>query len=137
MYLVTSFCERAVWLHQGRVRMEGRSHDVVQEYETYLMQREKRRLTDDAEHERSWQSAPPAARRARLSRLRILGADGAATDEFRPGGGFQLELGVECLDPAARFHVAIAVDTQDGRCAFAAATLWDGLRRSAAGPGTR
>lgn len=127
MYLVTSFCKRAVWLHQGRIRREGPSQDVVQEYEAHLMQREKRRLTDEAKLAKPWASGEPVARRARLSRLRTLGLDEAPTDTVAPGGGFQVEVGVECLDAEARVHVAIAVDAQDGRCVFGAATQWDGL----------
>jgi ABC-type polysaccharide/polyol phosphate transport system ATPase subunit len=127
MYLVTSFCERAVWLHQGRVRMQGRSPDVVREYEAYLMQREKRRLTDETASETSSALGAPGGRRARLSQLRVLDLDGAPAETVEPGDGFQVELGVECLNAAASFHVAVAVDTQDGRCVFAAATHRDGL----------
>ncbi|HVN76252.1 MAG TPA: ABC transporter ATP-binding protein [Thermoanaerobaculaceae bacterium] len=127
MYLVTSFCERAVWLHQGRVRLQGPAHEVVQEYETYLMQREKRRVHDGAAADDGGTALAPGGRRARLSTLRVLGPDGRPADAFAPGSGFQVELGVECVDAADAFHLAVAVDTQDGRCAFAAATHWDGL----------
>ncbi len=126
MYLVTGFCDRAVWLHRGRVRAQGPAQDVVARYETHLMEREKRRLEPSEGHEGAGERPDGGARRARLAGLRVLGLDGAATDTLAPGAGFQVELEVESLDAAARFHVAVAVDTQDGRCAFAAATHKDG-----------
>ncbi len=125
MYLVTGFCDRAVWLHQGRIRAHGAAQRVVEEYEAHLMQREKRRLSRATGADAS---AAPPARVARLSALRVLGLDGEPTDTLAPGTGFEVELEVESLDAAARFHVAVAVDTQDGRCAFAAATHRDGAQ---------
>jgi lipopolysaccharide transport system ATP-binding protein len=35
MYHVQTLCRRAVWIHQGRMRMEGDSFDVTREYLTY------------------------------------------------------------------------------------------------------
>lgn len=127
MYQVTSFCERAVWLHHGRIRMQGPSQDVVQEYESYLIQREKRRLSDEAAADRARAPGTPSGRLGRLGRLRMLDLGGAPVDKVDAGAGFQVELVVESLDANASFHVAVAVDGQDGRCVFAAATHWDGI----------
>ncbi len=125
MYQVTSFCERAVWLHQGRIRGQGSSQDVVREYESYLMQREKRRLEGGAGADRSWTSAASGGRLGRIARLRTLDLGGAPVAAVDAGEGFQVELEVESLDARAAFHAAVAVDAQDGRCVFAAATHWD------------
>ncbi len=128
MYLVTSFCARAVWLHQGRVRAHGPVKDVVEQYEEHLMQREKRRITLALDGKGPAAAPPHAApRRARLSGLRVLALDGSPVETLASGSGFQVELEVEALDPEARFHVAVAVDTHDGRCAFAAGTHHDGV----------
>jgi lipopolysaccharide transport system ATP-binding protein len=35
MYHVQTLCRRAVWIHHGRMRMEGNSFDVTREYLTY------------------------------------------------------------------------------------------------------
>jgi lipopolysaccharide transport system ATP-binding protein len=127
MYQVTSFCERAVWLHQGRIRMQGSSQDVVREYESYLMQREKRRLSGETVRDRVGAPAAPSGRLGRIGRLRMLDLRGEPVGEVDAGAGFQVELQVESLDAGASFHVAVAVDGQDGRCVFAAATHWDGV----------
>jgi lipopolysaccharide transport system ATP-binding protein len=39
MYHVQTLCRRAVWIHHGRVRMEGGSFDVTREYLTYHEER--------------------------------------------------------------------------------------------------
>ena len=125
MYMVTSFCDRAVWLHQGRVRESGRAREVVEAYEAYLMQREKRRISN----ERGGDGPAPAAApgHGRLTSVRVLGPDGAPTEVLAPGAGLAIELGVASLDPATAFHLGVAVDSQDGRCLFSAATHWDGV----------
>ncbi|MDD5562842.1 MAG: ABC transporter ATP-binding protein [Thermoanaerobaculaceae bacterium] len=125
MYLVTSFCERAVWLHQGRIRNEGPSQGVVEEYESYLMQREKRRLAGVAET--PWRPAVVGGRRGRIADVRVLGLDGSPAERMGPGEGFEVVLAVESLDRSSAFHVAVAIDSQDGRCIFAATTHFDGV----------
>jgi len=127
MYQVTSFCDRAVWLHQGRIRMDGPSHDVVREYETYLMQREKRRLSNATDAAEAWAPQAPSVRLGRISAMRALDLAGAPSDRVDAGAGFQVEVAVESLRADAAFHVAVAVDSPDGRCLFAAATQWDGV----------
>jgi lipopolysaccharide transport system ATP-binding protein len=76
MFHVKTLCQRAVWIHRGRVRMEGGAHDVAREYLTY--------------HEEK--SGPPRAAARPVSRdlPRIEAAwterpDGAAQDTFAFG----------------------------------------------------
>ena len=125
MYLVTSFCERAVWLHQGRIRSQGPSQGVVEAYESYLMQREKRRLTPGSAA--PWTPATAGGRRGRLTDVRVLGRDGTPTDTVDPGDGLEVALAVESVERSSAFHVAVAIDAQDGRCIFAATTHFDGV----------
>jgi lipopolysaccharide transport system ATP-binding protein len=126
LYLVTSFCDRAVWLHHGRVREQGRTREVVEDYEAYLMQREKRRLAAGGT---ARDPAAPAATpdRGRLTRVGILDAGGAPAGTLAPGARVAVELEVESLDSATPFHVGVAIDSQDGRSLFSAGTHWDGV----------
>jgi lipopolysaccharide transport system ATP-binding protein len=82
MYHIQTLCRRAVWMHHGRVRMEGASFDVTQEYLTY--------------HEEKNAPRGEKVRRAvgRLPRiLRTWTEDGAgeATTTFRPGASLVLQ----------------------------------------------
>ena len=49
MYLVAGFCERALWLHQGKIAAEGPARDVIHEYEDYLRHRGQRPAEGGAE----------------------------------------------------------------------------------------
>ncbi|HUK14657.1 MAG TPA: ABC transporter ATP-binding protein [Thermoanaerobaculaceae bacterium] len=122
MYMVTAFCERALWLHQGRIRMLGPVQDVVEQYEMYLVHRGKRAAgaPDGAG------APPPSGRLGRVSGLRVLDAAGRPATEFAPGSGLEVEIAVESDDPATRLHVGVAIDLADGRCLFGATTHADG-----------
>jgi lipopolysaccharide transport system ATP-binding protein len=125
LYLVTSFCDRAVWLHNGRVQHCGPAQEVVEQYESYMMQREKRQGSADTEALRALPAV--GGKRGRLSGVRVLNAGGKETDSLDPGGELTVEIKVESIDPATKYHVAVTIDTQDGRCVFGAATHWDGV----------
>jgi homopolymeric O-antigen transport system ATP-binding protein len=127
MYLVTSFCDRAVWLHHGRVQQCGPAQEVVEQYESYLMQREKRQLSADTEAELLRAFPAVGGKRGRLREVRVLDAAGSPTESVGPGTGLAVQLTVESVDPATRYHLGVAIDSQDGRCLFAAATHWDGV----------
>ncbi|HET7595331.1 MAG TPA: ABC transporter ATP-binding protein [Burkholderiales bacterium] len=75
MYHVQTLCQRAVWIHQGKIRLSGSSFDVTREYLTY--------------HEEKTSRAREA-RRAQGNLTRILDAwierdDGTRDTTFRRG----------------------------------------------------
>ena len=123
MYYVTMFCERALWLAQGRMQRFGPAKEVVDAYEEYLLVRDKRRLGRDA----SPAQAVPIAKVGRLAAIRLAGRVGDAPLELTPGGTLDLEVEVESTRPEERFHVAAALDTLDGRCVLGVSTAWDGV----------
>jgi lipopolysaccharide transport system ATP-binding protein len=127
MYLVTAFCDRAAWLHHGRIQQVGPAQEVVEQYESYLMQREKRRVAAKVGSAGLPGPLSHGGKRGRLTGIRVLDADGRETDSLDPGEGLTVELGVESVDPGTLYHVAVAIDAQDGRCVFGAATHWDGI----------
>jgi len=40
MYYINRLCDRAIWLKNGKIEMEGAPHQVTQAYETYQLQKE-------------------------------------------------------------------------------------------------
>jgi lipopolysaccharide transport system ATP-binding protein len=108
MYHVQTLCSRAIWLHEGRVRMAGDSFDVSREYLTW--HEEKQRSETPAA--RAVPSSMPSIREATLRR-----ADGA------PGQGFDMgeDLVVEGLaySPESRAPVVLAgVVRADGSAVY-------------------
>ena len=76
MYHVQTLCSRALWLHEGRVRMDGDSFDVSREYLTW--HEEKQRKEAPAPH--VVPATMPSIREVRITR-----ADGSAADAFDQG----------------------------------------------------
>ena len=100
---------------------------MVEQYESYLMQREKRQVSADTEAEALRPLPVVGGKRGRLREVRVLDAAGDPTESVEPGMGLTVGLTVESIDPATRYHLGVAIDSQDGRCLFAAATHWDGV----------
>jgi lipopolysaccharide transport system ATP-binding protein len=121
LYLVTSFCERALWLHQGRVEREGPSRGVVEEYEAYLLRRG--RLAADAAQGES----PGVKGYGWLDAVRVLDAQGSAPSALAPGAGIEIEVAVRAASRASQYHVGVTIDTSEGRCVVTATTQRDGL----------
>ncbi len=122
MYQVNLFCERALWLAQGKVRREGPAKDVVEAYEAHLQVRDKRRV-DDAD-----QPAPQdaAVRVGRLVGLRTVGSGAEGPRVLTPGGTLEVEVEISSTRSAEPYHVGVTLDGQDGRCVLGAATHFDG-----------
>ena len=126
MYLVTSFCRSAVWLHQGRVRRQGGVQDVVEEYQDYLLRRDGRPTASGRSAGATF-AAETENRRGFLDGLRVVDAAGSSPEGLAPGSGIDVEVTARTADPAARFHIGVSLDTAEGRCLLATSTLWGGL----------
>src|SRR5438270_1003924 len=62
LYLVTSVCRRALWLDHGSVMRYGPSLDVVHEYESFLLQRDRALPASEGEPERERPFTPVRSR---------------------------------------------------------------------------
>ncbi len=121
MYLVTSFCERALWLREGRIEADGPAHEVVRAYEDFLLHRAKRTVHGDALA--SAEAAPRAP--AHLASVRVTDPAGRAIESIEPGEGLVIRLEIEGNGEFA-VHAGFAIDTLDGKCLVGSTTHWDG-----------
>jgi lipopolysaccharide transport system ATP-binding protein len=119
MYLVTLFCDTALWLANGRMQQLGPAKDVVRAYEDYLLQREKRRLGEGDDR------PDPAAGR-RPGRITDLSVEGGGD---RPSGStaeLVIDVRIDSVDVDEAYHVGLSINTIDGHCVFTAGTHVDG-----------
>jgi hypothetical protein len=121
MYYVSMFCDRALWLRQGRVEQVAGAASVVEAYESYLLTQEKRRVGDRV----ASQPTTVGAKVGRITRLEALGRQGDGPLELEPGAPLTVEIEVESVRADEAFHLGIALDTLDGRCALGVSTTWD------------
>ena len=122
MYYITMFCDRAIWLEEGALRLEGPAKDVVEAYEAFLLERGKRRLEagEAAAMETSGTSV------GKVVSARFIDGDGEPVTEIDGPRPLTIEIEITSVREAERYHVGAAVETLDGTCVFAASSLWDG-----------
>lgn len=127
MYFVTSFCERALWLAGGRVERDGPAKDVVEAYEAHLQLRDIRRLgSSEADTAPEREVAAQGRRVGRITAVRPGGKDEGLPLTLSAGDELVIDVEISSTQAAELFHVAVALDTLDGRCVLAASTKRDG-----------
>jgi len=114
LYLISAFCERALWLRHGKVAAFGATGEVVREYESYLLARQRDAAAPAHESE------PPAAGvagdalgPARLRTMRALDRPGERPS-WRPGEAVRFEVVFETDDPERPIHVGALLESEEG-----------------------
>jgi lipopolysaccharide transport system ATP-binding protein len=128
MYYVSAFCRRALWLRQGRIEALGPVERVVRDYEDYLSVRSRAGAAGNGDGSRGGAGAPDApvaAKPARLSEVRLIGAGGGAP--LRPGQPLDLDIEWRAERPELAFHLGVGINRIDEIEVCAFSTLEDGL----------
>lgn len=122
LYHVSTICRRTLWLDHGRVMRFGPSLDVVHEYETFLLQRDRDRPASEGEpeHER-----PPSP--VRIREVVICDRTGRPRDVFERGEDIHVKLRIHSEVASQPVHVIVGVhrSADDLQC-FAVGTHADG-----------
>jgi ABC-type polysaccharide/polyol phosphate transport system ATPase subunit len=122
MYYVSSFCQRALWLRNGRAEALGPAADVIREYENFLVAKS---ISASEGEEASGPGEAAAPRRlARLASARLVDARGAS---YENGESWELEVEWETDDPGLAFHVGVGINRSDEIEVCSFATHVDGL----------
>jgi hypothetical protein len=124
LYFVSQICRRTLWLDHGAVMRYGPSVDVVYEYETFLLKRDRALpivAAGQPEPER-----PPSP--VLLREIVVCDAAGRPCDRFSPGDDVQVRLRVESDLPGQAIHALVGVHraADDLQC-FAVGTHGDGV----------
>jgi len=122
MYYVSAFCQRALWLRQGRVEALGGVGEVVREYENFLLAKS---VPADLSKP-SAATAPASAAPARLTAVRLPGT-GSGRPLLTCGDPLEIEILWETEDPCLGFHVGVGINRIDGVEVASFATHADGM----------
>lgn len=122
MYYVSSFCQRALWLKNGRMEALGPVSDVIREYENYLVA--KNVAADEAEARSSGTEAAAVHRPARIVSARLGETAGPL---YTHGEPWVLEIEWETEDPGLAFHLGVGINRSDEVEVCSFATKLDGL----------
>ncbi|MES1242299.1 MAG: ABC transporter ATP-binding protein [Acidobacteriota bacterium] len=119
MYYVSSFCQRALWLRNGRAEALGPSEEVIREYENFLVAKSAAAPPQqEAGH-------PEGAAPRRLARIAAVRLD--RTTRYENGEPWELEVEWETEDPGLAFHVGVGINRSDEVEVCSFATHVDGL----------
>ena len=121
LYHVQKLCQRALWVHQGRIRMSGTSADVTREYLAY--QEEKSAQQKSAEPVPKPKQRPDAPAIVALS---VSDAAGGAGRAVLTGGDLLVTGTVHSPDGRAP-HVALGLVRADGTAVFGTSSEVDGF----------
>lgn len=140
LYQVRSLCQRAAWIHGGRIQAIGATEDVVTAYEAHERRRYAHLRPADTDmgvqQEASDRSAALSADvpLAKIVRLTIETADGinpAQVDSFQD---MTVEIEVEAYNDAA-FHVGFSIVRPDKDNVFGTSTQFQNALRPMSGAG--
>ena len=123
MYHVTSICRRTLWLDRGSVMRYGPTLDVVHDYESFLLQRDRALPATEGEPEREKAFSP-----VRFREIVVCDRSGSPRDLFERGEDIQFRIRVHSDNPSQPIHVIIGVhrSADDLQC-FAVGTHADGV----------
>ncbi|HEX8254474.1 MAG TPA: ABC transporter ATP-binding protein [Thermoanaerobaculia bacterium] len=125
LYYITSICSRVLWLDRGRVMAFGPALDVVHEYETFLLQRDRELPASETSAEAQVSASTPV----RLREIVVCGRDGLPRDRFARGEDVHVRLRIEADDPRQPVHLIVGIHraADDLQC-FAVGTHADGIQ---------
>jgi len=120
LYYISSICRRTLWLDHGRLMRYGPSLDVVHEYESFLLERDRALPGSEEVSE----SLSPV----RFREVTVTDRGGAPRDRFARGEDVYVRLHIEADSPAQPVHVIVGVhrSADDLQC-FAVGTHADGI----------
>lgn len=125
LYYISTLCERALWLDHGSVRRLGPSVDVVHEYETFLMSRDR----EESEKPATSTEPLPADGPVKISALWLADSKGDPAGQFRSGDDIMVRLQISSDRSDRPIHLMVGVlRAADEMQCFAVGTHDDGLQ---------
>jgi ABC-type polysaccharide/polyol phosphate transport system ATPase subunit len=123
LYHVTTICRRALWLDHGSIMRCGPTLDVVHDYESFLLQRDRAHPASEGEPEHEQPSSP-----VRIREIVVCDRSGSPRDLFERGEDIHFRMRVHSENPAQPVHVIVGVhrSADDLQC-FAVGTHADGV----------
>jgi lipopolysaccharide transport system ATP-binding protein len=135
MYYVSAYCEQALWLHDGKVQASGKTDEVIEAYESHLLQRRQKSLSgpQEAEYASEEKAAvegeDPASEDLGVKPARLVSVQPlhGASSIFKHREPWQVEVAWESVDPQRTFHVGVGIDRLDGVTVCSFGTHRDGI----------
>jgi lipopolysaccharide transport system ATP-binding protein len=123
LYYISQICRRTLWLDHGNLVRYGPSIDVVHEYETFLLQRDRSHPASEGQPEAE---RPPTP--VRIRDMVVCDRSGRPRDQFARGEDIHVKLSVQSDRPEQPVHALVGVNrSADDLPCFAVGTHGDGI----------
>jgi lipopolysaccharide transport system ATP-binding protein len=125
LYYVAAYCDKTVWMRDGRVEAAGETRDVVQQYEAYLLRRESG--LDRAVREEESASTAAAPNETRLTRVALSGGEPRESARgYSSRAPWAVDIEWISDDPERGFHLGVGIDLENGLCIASFTSRRDG-----------
>jgi len=123
LYYISSICRRTLWLDHGTVMAYGPSLDVVHDYETFLLQRDRSHPSHEAEPEPERAPSP-----VRFVDVTVCDRSGRPREQFERGEDIHIRFRIHSDVLSQPIHVIAGVHrAADDLQAFTVGTQQDGV----------
>ncbi len=122
LYYVSAFCQRALWLKNGKIEALGPAGSVIRRYESFLLEKSQAASPEDRPEQETVLSP------TRITEVRLKkGSSSKEASTFRYGEPLFLELTFESETKDQELHLGLGIDRLDGVQVAAFSTFHDGL----------
>jgi ABC-type polysaccharide/polyol phosphate transport system ATPase subunit len=123
LYYISSICRRTLWLDHGRAMRFGPSLDVVHDYETFLLERDREHPANEGASAAAETLSP-----VRFREIVVCDRSGRKREQFAPGDDIYVRAIIEADSPNQPVHVIVGIhrSADDLQC-FGVGTHADGV----------
>lgn len=114
LYTISNFCDRVMWLKDGKVEQLGETKSVVSMYEDYL--REKEKINENRDN--LIDNKGIEAKIAEVKNIVIKDNGHLIVDSLKHGSNIEVKVDFEVYEDRC-VHVGFAIDRNDGLCCYA------------------
>lgn len=122
LYTISNFCDRVMWLKEGKIEQLGETKSVISMYEDYLREKEEINKREDNLVE----SKEVEAKIAEVKNVEIRDNGHLIVDSLKHGSNIEVKVDFEIYEEKY-VHVGFAVDRNDGLCCYADSMSMQGM----------
>ena len=129
---VERWCDGAVWLEKGEVRMIGKPNRVIDSYLTTVAEEDNKGRLEDRERESGERGKDQTnrwgTREVEITGVALRGPDGERRHVYQTGDPMTVEIDYASSEPVAEPVFGIGINKQDGSLCYGVNTHIEGIR---------
>ena len=99
---IQQFCDRVIWIDEGRVRRDGPALEVIKEYEVFIMQLENRKALSEASEENKNHNWIRIPNKIQVAKAVVLDGNAQEKYVFKTGELITFRVDLKRIDPEVK-----------------------------------